>query len=153
VIVAAAGGAVTMALVAWLFVRPTYAPALAPVNSQIGAKASDLAVVDGETLLLGRQVVRLGGIVAPARGTECGSTDCGVAAANALAGLVHGQDVNCQIEGHDDQGRPLGACRTKDVALNEALVREGWARAVDAKLRQSEDDARKGGRGIWGGGS
>jgi endonuclease YncB( thermonuclease family) len=149
VVVAAAGGVVTMALVAWLFVRPSDAPALAPVNSEIGAPAAELAVVDGDTLRLGRQVVRLNGIAAPARGTDCGSVDCGAAAANALSALIAGHAVECRIEGHDPQGRPLGTCHASGVQLNEALVRDGWAHAIAAGLRQTEDDARKAGRGIW----
>src|SRR6185437_14858334 len=147
VLAAAAGGVATMALVAWLFVRPSDAPALAPMNSEIGAPATELAVVDGDTLRLGQQVVRLSGIAAPGRGTDCGSIDCGAAAANALSGLIGGHAVNCRIEGHDSLGRPLGTCQASGVKLNEALVREGWAHAVAASLRRGEDDARKAGRG------
>jgi endonuclease YncB( thermonuclease family) len=149
VVVAAVGGVATMALAAWLFVRPSYAPALAPLSSEIGASSAELAVVDGDTLRLGRQVVRLNGIAAPARGTDCGSVDCGAAAANALAALIGGHTVDCRIEGHDRQGRPLGTCQASGVQLNEALVRDGWAHAITASLRRTEDDARKAGRGIW----
>jgi endonuclease YncB( thermonuclease family) len=70
-------------------------------------------------------------------------------AANALSALIGRGAVNCRIEGHDSQGRPLGTCQASGVTLNEALVRDGWARAVAANLRQSEDDARKAGRGMW----
>jgi endonuclease YncB( thermonuclease family) len=149
VVLAAGGGVATMALVAWLFVRPSNAPALAPVSSEIGSSAADLAVVDGDTLRLGRQVVRLSGIAAPARGTDCGSLDCGAAAANALSALIGGHAVDCRIEGHDYEGRPLGTCQASGVKLNEALVRDGWAHATAASLRSTEDDARKAGRGIW----
>jgi endonuclease YncB( thermonuclease family) len=138
-----------MALVAWLFVRPSYAPALAPVSSEIGASAAEIAVVDGDTLRLGRQVVRLNGIAAPARGTDCGTLDCGTASANALSALISGHAVDCRIEGHDAVGRPLGTCEASGVQLNEALVRDGWAHATATGLRQTEDDARKAGRGIW----
>ncbi len=149
VILAACGGVATMVLIAWLFVRPTYAPALAPISSQIGAPAAQLAVVDGDTLRLGQQVVRLNGIAAPPRGTDCGPVDCGAAAANALSALIGNHTVDCRIEGHDRQGRPLGTCQASGVELNQALVRDGWAHAVAASLRGTEDDARKAGRGIW----
>lgn len=149
VLLAAVGGTTTLVLVVWLFVRPTDAPALAPLNSQIGAPAGDLAVVDGDTLRLGRQVVRLDGIAAPARGTDCGAVDCGAAAANALSAMVRGHSVDCRIKGHDRMGRPLGTCQASGVELNEALVHDGWAHAVAASLRGTEDDARKAGRGIW----
>jgi endonuclease YncB( thermonuclease family) len=149
VVVAAAGGVVTMALVAWLFVRPSDAPALAPVSSEIGSSAAELAVVDGDTLRLGRQVVRLSGIAAPARGTDCGSLDCGAAAANALSALIGAHAVDCRIEGHDPEGRPLGTCQASGIQLNQALVRDGWAHATIASLRPTEDGARRAGRGLW----
>ena len=121
--------------------------------------ASRLAVVDGDTLRLGDQVVRLAGITAPARGSVChgsgqggaekGDFDCGAAAANALAMLVHGSAVDCTIRGHDDEGRPVGNCRAGNTGLSEALVLDGWARSETADLRETETAARAAGRGIW----
>ncbi len=149
VLAAAAGGLVTIGLIGWLFVRPTYAPALAPTSSRIAAPAADLAVVDGDTLRMGQQVVRLSGVAAPERGTPCGSVDCGTAAANALAGLIAGHGVDCRIDGHDRLGRPLGICQASGIELNQALVHDGWAHAINASLRASEDDARQARRGLW----
>src|SRR3954470_13990596 len=63
---AAAGGAATLLIAVWLFVRPSGAPALAPANGHVTALADTLAVVDGDTLRVGDQVVRLAGIAAPA---------------------------------------------------------------------------------------
>src|SRR6478672_11239163 len=68
---AAAGGAATLGTAAWLFVRSSNAPALAPADSHIGVSADKLAVLDGETLRLGERVVRLAGIAAPPRGPAC----------------------------------------------------------------------------------
>ena len=153
VALAAIGGVATMVLVTWLFVRSNEAPALARPTAQIAAAASDLAVVDGDTLRLGRQVVRLTGIEAPARGKACGAVDCGTAAANALAALVQGRGVDCAIFGSDRYGRPMGVCRASGVDLNAALVRDGWAYATDRNLRPTEEDARRAGRGIWRAGS
>jgi endonuclease YncB( thermonuclease family) len=149
VIAAAGGGLVTVCLIGWLFMRPTYAPALAPVTSRIAAPAAELAVVDGDTLRLGRQVVRLSGVAAPERGTPCGSVDCGAAAANALSALIDGHGVDCRIDGHDHLGRPLGVCQASGVELNQALVRDGWAHAINASLRATENDARQARRGLW----
>jgi endonuclease YncB( thermonuclease family) len=149
VIAAAAGGLVTIGLAGWLFMRPTYAPALAPTTSQIAAPAAEAAVVDGDTLRLGQQVVRLSGVAAPERGTPCGSVDCGAAAANALSALIGGHGVDCRIDGHDRLGRPLGVCQASGVELNQALVHVGWAHAITASLRASENDARQARRGLW----
>jgi endonuclease YncB( thermonuclease family) len=169
VLLAAAGGAVTLVVVASLFVGSSDAPARAPAGMHLSATATRLAVVDGDTLRLGDQVVRLAGIAAPARGSVChgggqggsgqGGTgqggagrvdiDCGAAAANALAMLVHNSAVDCTIRGHDDEGRPVGNCRAGDTGLSEALVLDGWARAETAELREIETTARMAGRGIW----
>ena len=154
VLLAAAGGAVTLVAVASLFVRSSDAPARAPARNHVSAVAAGLAVLDGDTLRLGDQVVRLEGISAPARGSVChgtgqGDVDCGAAAANALASLVRGNAVDCAIHGHDDQGRPVGNCVAGGTRLSEALVRDGWARADAADLRDPETLARAAGRGMW----
>jgi endonuclease YncB( thermonuclease family) len=158
VLLAAAGGLGTLAVVASLFVRSSDAPARAPAGRHLSAAAPRLAVVDGDTLRLGDQVVRLEGIAAPARGSVChaageGGTDCGAAAANALALLVRGGAVDCTIHGHDGEGRPVGYCRAGCTGLSEAQVLDGWARAETANLRETETAARMAGRGIWRAGS
>jgi endonuclease YncB( thermonuclease family) len=158
VVLATAGGAVTLLIVASLFVRPSDAPARVPPNGHVAAGADKLAVVDGDTLRVGEHVVRLEGIAAPARGSMCrgaGQTemDCGSAAANALSSLVRDSFVDCTIHGHDDAGRPLGSCVAAGQVLNVALVRDGWARAETAALREPEATARAARRGIWQSGS
>jgi endonuclease YncB( thermonuclease family) len=154
VLLAAAGGAVTIIIVTSLFVQPSEAPARAPASSHLSAGADRLSVLDGDTLRVGDRVVRLAGIAAPARGSVCHGSgltelDCGSAAANALASLLHGSAVDCTIRGHDDLGRPLGNCLAGGVRLNEALVLAGWARAETADLREPEATARAAGRGMW----
>jgi endonuclease YncB( thermonuclease family) len=150
---AAAGGAATLFTASWLFVRSSDAPALAPANDHIAAPADALAVLDGDTLRVGDQVVRLAGIAAPLRGRACRNgaqaVDCGTAAANALAALVRGRAVDCTVNGHDDHGRPVGDCTAGTVALSAALVRDGWAHASSPALQQDENAARAAERGIW----
>jgi endonuclease YncB( thermonuclease family) len=153
-LLAAAGGVTTLAIIASLFVRSSDAPAHAPGSLHFSAAADRLAVVDGDTLLVGDRVVRLEGIAAPARGSMCHAVsqadlDCGAAAAEALASLVRGNPVNCTIRGQDEQGRPVGNCLAGGTWLNEALVLDGWARAETAALRQPEANARAARRGIW----
>jgi endonuclease YncB( thermonuclease family) len=151
---AAAGGAATLLVVASLFVRSSDAPARPPASSHVSAAADQLAVLDGDTLRVGEHVVRLEGIVAPARGSVCRGADqteldCGSAAANALAALVRGRNVECTILGHDEQGRPVGDCAAAGEKLSIALVQNGWARADTAALREPEATARAAGRGLW----
>jgi endonuclease YncB( thermonuclease family) len=154
VLLATAGGAATILVTASLFVRPSEAPARAPASSHLSASADRLVVLDGDTLRVGDQVVRLAGIAAPARGSTChdagrGDIDCGSAAATALGLLVRASGVECTIRGHDDQGRPAGTCLAGGTRLNEALVLDGWAHAETAELRGPEAIARAAGRGMW----
>jgi endonuclease YncB( thermonuclease family) len=141
-----------------LSVRSSVTPSRAPAPGQLSAAVDRVTVLDGDTLRLGGQVVRLEGIVAPARGSVCrgggdATVDCGSAAANVLASLVRGRPVECGINGHDEQGRPLVDCVAGGTRLNQALVLYGWARAETAELRQPESAARAAGRGIWQSGS
>ncbi|HET6306699.1 MAG TPA: hypothetical protein VFG12_05905, partial [Rhodopila sp.] len=71
VLLAAAGGVATLAVVASLFVRASNAPARVAAGMHLSAASAGLAVVDGDTLRFGAQVVRLAGIAAPARGSVC----------------------------------------------------------------------------------
>jgi endonuclease YncB( thermonuclease family) len=150
---AAAGGTATLLAAAWLFVRSSDAPAHAPPSRHLSAAAGALAVLDGDTLRVGDQVVRLDGIDAPPRGSVCRNgeqeEDCGTAAANALAALVRDRGVDCSVTGHDGHGRPVGDCLAGGAALSESLVRNGWAHATAAHLRPSEDTARAADRGMW----
>jgi len=157
VIVVLGGAALTAAAVS-LPVRPSQVPAHASTTDdnhpRLSAPADKLAVIDGDTLRIGEQVVRLEGIAAPARGSVChgtasGDMDCGVAAANTLASLLRDNPVACTIHGSDPLGRPVAACLSASVSLSQALVRRGWARAQTAALRSTEDAARADGVGMW----
>jgi endonuclease YncB( thermonuclease family) len=113
-------------------------------------------VVDGETLALDGQVLRLAGVRAPSRGQICHDAagreyDCGAAAAAALARLIAGRDVECRIQGRDGMGRPLGHCRAGGADLNASLVADGFvlAGAGSGALQALEAAARAGKRGLW----
>jgi endonuclease YncB( thermonuclease family) len=158
VVLAATGGAAALVVAASLFFRSAGAPARGPALNHVSAAADRLVALDGDTLRVGDQVVRLAGIAAPARGSVCHgvdrvSIDCGSAAANALAALVRGSAVDCTISGHDSQGRPVGYCAAGGTRLNETLVAEGWARAQADELRATEAAAQAAGRGLWRAGS
>jgi endonuclease YncB( thermonuclease family) len=140
---------VLMAAPATLFGR---APA---VSGSISAEAQQVAVIDGDTLRLRETVIRLRGIVAPPRGRQCRQAhgpafDCGVVAAEALAGLVRARTVACRLSGRDAKGFPEGLCESDGTDLNRALVAGGWAHADgDAGLAGEESQAHRQHRGLW----
>lgn len=130
----------------------------APHEREWQASASEVRVVDGDTLRLGDRTLRLSGVEAPGRGLRCAdaegrSFDCGAASAEALARLVSGRDLACRVHGRDRFGRALGACVAGTVDVNSALVGGGWARAGEGSggLATIEASARDARRGLWAG--
>ncbi len=124
----------------------------APAPRRLLADAAQVAVIGGDTLRLGGTVVRLAGVEAPDRGDTCkGGTDCGGAAAAALAGLIQDRQVECRLSGHDHMGRPYAACDANGLDLSSAIVASGWARAQHDRplLADLELRARRRGAGLW----
>lgn len=112
-------------------------------------------IVDGDTLIVLGERVRLRGIDAPELGQKCAAGDgtshpCGRLAARHLEALVGGGRVDCTGHDTDRYGRFLGVCRTGDdgLSLNAAMVESGWAVAYGDHGRL-ERQARAGRRGIW----
>jgi endonuclease YncB( thermonuclease family) len=113
-------------------------------------------VVDGDTLDLEGQRVRLEGIDAPEIPQSCpssvGTWDCGKAAARALKDLVAGQQVACRNRGTDKYGRMLGVCFVADRDINAEMVRQGhaWAFVKYSKSYVEEEAHARAARiGIW----
>lgn len=127
-----------------------------PRGQEVRAPNAAVRVIDGETLALDGQVVRLAGVRAPQRGQLCHDVagreyDCGAAAAAAVARLIAGRDVECRLQGRDPMGRPTGFCRAGGAELNASLVADGFVLAGGgvAALQTLETTARDGRRGLW----
>ena len=89
-------------------------------------------VIDGDTIEIHGQRIRLHGIDAPESGQSCINKNgsnyrCGQFSANQMAKYVSGQTVNCNVKEKDRYGRLVAACFVKGEDINERLVLEGWA--------------------------
>jgi endonuclease YncB( thermonuclease family) len=124
------------------------------VTADIAGPAS---IVDGDTLDIGGQRVRLDGIDAPESAQTCskrwaGSWDCGKAATRALGALINGHHVSCRSSGTDKYGRMLGVCSVEGTELNAALVRAGMAWAFvkySTAYVAAEKQAKAAQAGVW----
>ncbi len=113
-------------------------------------------VVDGDTLFIGAQAVRIEGIDAPEDGQDCEDArgrpwNCGAAAGNALSTLVR-DGVRCTGHAFDAYERLLGTCRANGVDVGSALVRDGHALAYvkyTDRYAREEATARSAKRGVW----
>ena len=98
----------------------------------VGAPVSGVVrVVDGDTLGLAGERIRLVGMDAPELAQSCHLDGkpyaCGEVARDALVRLTLGISVTCQARGRDRYGRLLAMCEAAGQDLGARLVRDGLA--------------------------
>lgn len=87
--------------------------------------------VDGDTLAIGEERIRLYAIDAPELGQPCRSGgDCGIKAKAFLAELIHDRTVMCVRRSRNDSyGRVIAQCSVDGSDLGREMVRTGHAMA------------------------
>jgi endonuclease YncB( thermonuclease family) len=93
------------------------------------------SVIDGDTIEIRGQRIRLFGIDAPEGGQTCkdarGRTyRCGQRAAQALDYRISGSAVYCDPQDTDRYGRVVAICQAWGEDLNAWMVGLGWALAI-----------------------
>ena len=136
-------------------------PSSPPADARPAADATLLSgratVIDGDTLDIAGERVRLEGIDAPEAGQTCGggwfgTWKCGSQATEQLRWLVGGRRVECESASRDKYGRVLGWCRADGRDINDEMVRTGFAWAFvkySTRYQAVEAEARKAKAGIW----
>ena len=115
-------------------------------------------VVDGDTLEIGGERIRLHGIDAPEKDQTC-SIDgrawaCGIAAWGELVQITAGKVVTCEPRDTDRYGRTVAACSADGTDLGDWLLRNGWAVAYylySYEYTRAEHHAKTNRRGLWAG--
>jgi endonuclease YncB( thermonuclease family) len=116
--------------------------------------------IDGDSLTIAGQNIRLAGIDAPEGRQECrdraGETyACGREATRALAAAIAGRSVTCTALDHDRYDRDVATCTADGRDLGELMVRSGHAIELPQHSRgryaAAEREAREARRGIWSG--
>jgi endonuclease YncB( thermonuclease family) len=115
-------------------------------------------IIDGDTLELAGQRIRLFGIDAPDLDQLCrhGGRDyqCGKVARATLWDLIAGLDVSCApaTGAAAQDGITAATCSAGDVDLSASMVRAGWAladRGATDRYVAAETDAKTARRGLW----
>lgn len=121
--------------------------------------AGTAIVIDGDTLELHGERIRLNAIDAPEGAQQCYNQEgkayrCGQRSAFALADLIGRATLRCTPHGRDRYGRIIATCFMGGMNLNGWMVRQGWAvafRKYGIDYVPEEDDARTNRRGLWSG--
>ncbi|GAA4815404.1 hypothetical protein GCM10023232_08910 [Sphingosinicella ginsenosidimutans] len=116
-------------------------------------------VIDGDTIAIGDEHIRLFGIDAPERDQPCTlngqAIACGYEAGQILSRLIGSAQPSCIARSTDRYGRTVAVCLVNGKDLGREMVASGWAVAF---VRYSQDyvadeaAARSARRGMWQGG-
>ena len=117
------------------------------------------SVIDGDTIEIHGQRVRLFGIDAPESRQNCYQSDgtpwrCGQEASFALADRIERSTVRCDSRDVDRYRRVVAVCFIGSEDLNRWMVANGWAVAYRRYTRDyvsDEERAREAELGIWSG--
>lgn len=113
-------------------------------------------VVDGDSLFLRDEEIRLFGIDAPEFRQTCakaepGQTfDCGRQSLRYLRDLARAEETECTGGERDKYDRLLALCYSSGVELNREMVLQGWAVSF-GDYEAEEAIARSEKRGMWAG--
>lgn len=126
-----------------------------PAWAEISGRAF---VIDGDSLRINRQMIRLYGIDAPEGRQLCVRDNtpypCGEEAAALLRKLTFRKTVRCFEKDRDAHGRSVAECFIGQRNLNAEMVKQGWAIAYQRYSRAFiplEDAAQTQRLGLWAG--
>ena len=113
-------------------------------------------IIDGDTVHIGKNKIRLHGIDAPEINQTCiidGEIwNCGIESKMALKKLISKKEINCEILDVDRYKRYVSECLVNNININKYMVQYGWAiayRYYSLKFVEDEERAKKQKLGIW----
>ena len=113
-------------------------------------------VIDGDTIHIGNNKIRLHGIDAPEQKQTCSfegnEWNCGQDATFFLSNLINRKSVNCRVEDIDKYKRLVAVCFINNININQLMIISGWAiayRYYSKDFIKEEEIAKKNKVGIW----
>ncbi|MEE8350803.1 MAG: thermonuclease family protein, partial [Rhodospirillales bacterium] len=114
-------------------------------------------VIDGDTIAIAGERIRLHGIDAPEAKQTCQDKDgkewrCGQDATFALANLIGNHWITCKGDKRDRYRRLIAICYAGPFDLNAKMVRQGWAlayRRYSMDYVGDEKVAKVSRKGLW----
>ena len=130
------------------------AAALLEVRRPRNVVSGSARVIDGDSLRVDHQVIRLAGLDAPELHQTCQRAGrpypCGEVARAELRRMTGNAIVTCDILGRDRYRRRLGRCSVDGEDIGASLVSRGFAVAY-GRYADEEKQARRAGAGLWAG--
>jgi len=113
-------------------------------------------VIDGDSINIGNNKIRLHGIDAPEKKQTCtfekNEWNCGLEATIFLSNLINRKTLNCKVTNIDRYERFVAVCFIGNININQIMVKSGWAiayRYYSKDFIKDEDIAKKNKMGIW----
>lgn len=113
-------------------------------------------IIDGDTIYIKNNKIRLHGIDAPESNQTCAINFqdwyCGKQSTDELKKLINKQDVQCLINDVDIYNRYVAICFINQTNINQWMVKNGWAiayRYYSIDYVNDEKFARENKLGIW----
>ena len=138
------------------FVAAIVFASLCALPCRAGDLAGQASVIDGDTLEIHGQRIRLFGIDAVESSQRCTrdgqAWNCGKDSAFALADHIGRAAIVCRGQEHDRYGRLVAVCFKGGDDVNRWMVEQGWAvayRHYSLDYVAAEDAAKAARRGLW----
>ena len=115
-------------------------------------------VIDGDTIHIYKNKIRLHAIDAPETNQTCNKNNkvwnCGIESTKFLKKLIGKNKIECITNGKDQYNRFIGICYKNNLDLNSEMVLNGWAiayRYYSMDYVKEEEKAKQQKIGIWSG--
>jgi endonuclease YncB( thermonuclease family) len=123
------------------------------------AVADSVEVVDGDTIRVDGQRVRIWDYDAPERPRTCmingREREIGLEATEGLKSILAGGELRCETKDRDRYGRTVADCWVGQQNIGEAMVRSGWAWALPryskGRFLPAQEEAETASRDVWAG--